>query len=59
MAKKEKTITYYIMELNLDKKLSRKLANLGLNLIVDDEAELINYSVNYLLRQAVSKRKKK
>ena len=46
------------MKVDLDPVEAKELRDLGLKLIEDDEEELINYAINYLLRQSVKEETK-
>ena len=46
------------MTVNLEPSEAKELRELGLKLIIDDEQELINYAINYLLRQSIKEKEK-
>lgn len=49
----ERKKEYYEFDLDLSDDEQKNLAELGLELIKEDEAELVNYAVNTLLRRTV------
>ena len=53
---KETIETFYRFDVDLSQKEHTALRNYGLNLIKNDDAALINYAANAILRKAVDKK---
>lgn len=48
---KDKKVTMYVMELDLDEKVVKELCDYALEAIKNDIPELVNYAVNKILAQ--------